>query len=35
MNRVREFTEADRPALLDLLKIHGPSNIPRVASGLR
>ena len=31
MARVREFTEADRPALLDLLKIHGPSNIPRLA----
>ena len=31
MNRVREFTEADRPALLDLLKIHGPSNIPALA----
>jgi predicted ArsR family transcriptional regulator len=28
---VTEFTEADRPALLDLLKIHGPSNIPRLA----
>jgi predicted ArsR family transcriptional regulator len=31
MTRVREFTEADRPALLDLLKIHGPSNIPSLA----
>jgi predicted ArsR family transcriptional regulator len=31
MNRVREFTEADRPALLDLLKIHGPTNVPRLA----
>jgi predicted ArsR family transcriptional regulator len=31
MSRVREFTEADRPALLDLLKIHGPSNIPALA----
>jgi predicted ArsR family transcriptional regulator len=31
---MREFTEADRPALLDLLKIHGPSNAPRLA-GLR
>jgi predicted ArsR family transcriptional regulator len=26
-----EFTEADRPALLDLLKIHGPSNAPGLA----
>jgi predicted ArsR family transcriptional regulator len=31
MKRVREFTEADRPALLDLLKIHGPTNVPRLA----
>ena len=31
MKSVREFTEADRPALLDLLKIHGPTNIPRLA----
>jgi predicted ArsR family transcriptional regulator len=31
MNRVREFTEADRPALLDLLKIHGPTNVPTLA----
>ena len=31
MARVREFTEADRPALLDLLKIHGPTNVPRLA----
>ena len=31
MASVREFTEADRPALLDLLKIHGPSNIPALA----
>ena len=31
MGLVREFTEADRPALLDLLKIHGPSNIPALA----
>ena len=28
---MREFTEADRPAVLDLLKIHGPSNAPRLA----
>jgi predicted ArsR family transcriptional regulator len=32
MKRVREFTEADRPALLDLLKIHGPTNVPRLAT---
>lgn len=32
MKSVREFTEADRPALLDLLKIHGPTNIPRLAT---
>jgi len=31
MKGVREFTEADRPALLDLLKIHGPTNVPRLA----
>ena len=31
MKSVREFTEADRPALLDLLKIHGPTNIPRLS----
>ena len=31
MTRVREFTEADRPALLDLLKIHGPTNVPTLA----
>ncbi|HLY07734.1 MAG TPA: crosslink repair DNA glycosylase YcaQ family protein [Planctomycetota bacterium] len=28
---MREFTEADRPAILDLLKIHGPTNAPRLA----
>ena len=28
---MREFTETDRPAVLDLLKIHGPSNAPRLA----
>ena len=28
---MREFTEADRPALLDLLKIQGPANVPRLA----
>jgi predicted ArsR family transcriptional regulator len=32
MTVVREFTEADRPALLDLLKIHGPTNVPRLAT---
>ncbi len=31
MKSVREFTEADRPALLDLLKIHGPTNVPKLA----
>jgi predicted ArsR family transcriptional regulator len=31
---MREYTEADRPAILDLLKLHGPSNVPRLA-GLR
>jgi|SRR5436190_2448916 len=31
MKRVTEFTEADRPALLDLLKMHGPANVPRLA----
>jgi predicted ArsR family transcriptional regulator len=31
---VREYTEADRPAILDLLKVHGPSNVPSLA-GLR
>lgn len=25
---MREYTEADRPAILDLLKIHGPVNVP-------
>jgi len=28
---MREYTEADRPAILDLLKIHGPSNAPALA----
>ena len=28
---MREFTEADRPAVLDLLKVHGPSNAPELA----
>jgi predicted ArsR family transcriptional regulator len=31
MKRMREFTEADRPAVLDLLKIHGPTNVPDLA----
>jgi len=28
---VKEFSEADRPALLDLLKLHGPTNAPDLA----
>ena len=32
MRRVREYTEADRPAILDLLKVEGPSNVPRLAA---
>jgi predicted ArsR family transcriptional regulator len=28
---VKEFSESDRPAILDLLKIHGPLNAPRLA----
>ncbi len=28
---MREYTEADRPAILDLLKVHGPSNVPALA----
>jgi predicted ArsR family transcriptional regulator len=28
---MREFSEADRPAILDLLKIHGPANAPALA----
>ena len=28
---MREFTEADRPAILDLLKVYGPTNAPRLA----
>ena len=28
---MREYTEVDRPAILDLLKIHGPSNAPALA----
>ncbi len=31
MGAVREYTEADRPAILDLLKIHGPANVPALA----
>jgi len=27
----KDYTEADRPALLDLLKIHGPMNVPKLA----
>jgi predicted ArsR family transcriptional regulator len=28
---MRAFTDADRPAVLDLLKVHGPLNAPRLA----
>jgi len=28
---MREYTEADRPAILDLLKVHGPANVPTLA----
>ncbi len=28
---MKEFSEADRPALLDLLKLHGPANAPDLA----
>lgn len=28
---MKEYSEADRPAVLDLLKIHGPSNVPTLA----
>lgn len=28
---MKEFSEADRPALLDLLKVHGPVNAPALA----
>lgn len=28
---MKEFSEADRPALLDLLKVHGPLNAPDLA----
>ena len=28
---MREYSEADRPAILDLLKVHGPSNAPTLA----
>ena len=31
MRSMREYTEADRPAILDLLKVHGPSNAPALA----
>jgi len=31
MKPMREYTEADRPAILDLLKVHGPSNAPALA----
>jgi len=28
---MKPYTDADRPALLDLLKLHGPLNVPRLA----
>lgn len=28
---MRPYTEADRPAVLDLLKVHGPANVPSLA----
>ncbi len=28
---MRAYTEADRPAILDLLKVHGPANAPELA----
>ncbi|HZE99047.1 MAG TPA: crosslink repair DNA glycosylase YcaQ family protein [Planctomycetota bacterium] len=28
---MKQYTEADRPAVLDLLKIHGPANAPTLA----
>lgn len=31
---MQEFTQADRPAILDLLKIHGGMNVPRLAGFL-
>ena len=31
MRPVKDFTEADRPAIMDLLKVHGPTNVPRLA----
>lgn len=31
MRSMREYSEADRPAILDLLKVHGPSNAPALA----
>jgi predicted ArsR family transcriptional regulator len=31
MKTMKEYTEADRPAILDLLKVHGPSNAPALA----
>lgn len=32
MEPVKAFTEADRPAILDLLKVRGPQNAPALAS---
>ena len=31
---MRQYTEGNRPPLLDLLKIHGPLNVPRLAKKL-
>ena len=31
MARMKDYTEADRPAVLDLLKVHGPANVPTLA----
>jgi len=31
MRSMRDYTDADRPALLDLLKVQGPSNAPELA----
>ena len=34
MPSVGEYTDAERPAVLDLLKIHGPQNVPALAEFL-
>ena len=31
MAPMKDYTEADRPAVLDLLKVHGPANVPTLA----